>query len=127
MLKDFKAFISKGNVIDLAVGVIIGSAFTAIVKSFTTNLINPLIGIFMGTINLSNITLKLGSANFRIGNFINDVINFLIVAFIVFLIVRIYNRVTKRDTTTKDTKTDTLLGEIRDLLKEQQENNSQTK
>lgn len=127
MLKDFKAFISKGNVIDLAVGVIIGSAFTAIVKSFTTNLINPLIGIFMGTINLSNITLKLGSANFRIGNFINDVINFLIVAFIVFIIVRIYNRVTKRDTTTKDTKTDTLLGEIRDLLKEQQENNSQTK
>lgn len=127
MLKDFKAFISKGNVIDLAVGVIIGSAFTAIVKSFTTNLINPLIGILMGTINLSNITLKLGSANFRIGNFINDVINFLIVAFIVFLIVRIYNRVTKRDTTTKDTKTDTLLGEIRDLLKEQQENNSQTK
>lgn len=127
MLKDFKAFISKGNVIDLAVGVIIGSAFTAIVKSFTTNLINPLIGIFMGTINLSNITLKLGSANFRIGNFINDVINFLIVAFIVFLIVRIYNRATKRDTTTKDTKTDTLLGEIRDLLKEQQENNSQTK
>lgn len=127
MLKDFKTFISKGNVIDLAVGVIIGSAFTAIVKSFTTNLINPLIGIFMGTINLSNITLKLGSANFRIGNFINDVINFLIVAFIVFLIVRIYNRVTKRDTTTKDTKTDTLLGEIRDLLKKQQENNSQIK
>ncbi|MDH5104224.1 large conductance mechanosensitive channel protein MscL, partial [Lentilactobacillus diolivorans] len=58
MLKEFKAFISRGNVIDLAVGVIIGGAFTAIVTSLTTNLINPFIGIFLGKIDLSNLALK---------------------------------------------------------------------
>ncbi|MGQ2282709.1 large-conductance mechanosensitive channel protein MscL [Apilactobacillus kunkeei] len=122
MFKEFKAFISKGNVLDLAVGVIIGSAFTTIVKSFTSNLINPLIGIFMGEINLSSIVFSVGSAHFKVGSFINDVINFLIVAFVVFLIVRTYNKVSKRDTTPKDTKTDILLGEIRDLLSEQKNN-----
>lgn len=121
MFKEFKAFISKGNVLDLAVGVIIGSAFTAIVKSFTTNLINPFLGIFLGHMDLSNLVFSIGSAHFKVGSFINDVINFLIIAFIVFLIVRTYNRITKRDTTAKDSKTDILLSEIRDLLKEQEQ------
>ena len=87
MLKEFKQFIARGNVIDLAVGVIIGAAFTAIVKSLVKNLINPLIGLFIGRIDLSNLTLKVGEANFRYGSFLNSIINFLIISFIVFLIV----------------------------------------
>ncbi|CAI2656712.1 large conductance mechanosensitive channel protein MscL [Apilactobacillus apinorum] len=122
MLKEFKDFIAKGNVMDLAVGVIIGSAFTSIVKSFTADFINPILGIFTGQIGLSSFVITVGKAKFLVGSFINDLINFLIIAFVVFLIVRTYNRLAKRDTTPKDTKTDTLLGEIRDLLKDQQNN-----
>ena len=122
MLKEFKDFIAKGNVMDLAVGVIIGSAFTAIVKSFTADFINPILGIFTGQIGLSSFVITVGKAKFLVGSFINDLINFLIIAFVVFLIVRTYNRLAKRDTTPKDTKTDALLGEIRDLLKDQQNN-----
>lgn len=79
MLKEFKQFIARGNVIDLAVGVIIGAAFTAIVQSLVKNLINPLIGIFVGKIDLSNLVFKVGDATFKYGSFINSVINFLIV------------------------------------------------
>ncbi|MBW1605743.1 large-conductance mechanosensitive channel protein MscL [Lactobacillus sp. Sy-1] len=120
MLKDFKAFISRGNVIDLAVGVIIGSAFTAIVKSLTTNLINPLIGIFLGKIDLSGIVFKVGSAQFKLGEFLNSVINFLIIAFVVFLIVKFVNRVTNRDTSSKISTTDQLLTDIKGLIQDGQ-------
>lgn len=65
MLKEFKQFIARGNVIDLAVGVIIGAAFTAIVQSLVTNLINPLIGLFVGRIGLSNLVLQVGDAKFK--------------------------------------------------------------
>lgn len=85
MLKEFKEFIARGNVMDLAVGVIIGAAFTAIVKSLVSDLINPLIGIFLGKIDLSNLVFSIGSAHFRYGSFLNEVINFLIIAFVVFL------------------------------------------
>ena len=71
MLKEFKKFIARGNVIDLAVGVIIGAAFTAIVQSLVTNLINPLIGLFVGRINLSNLVLQVGDAKFKYGSFLN--------------------------------------------------------
>lgn len=79
MLKEFKEFIARGNVMDLAVGVIIGAAFTAIVKSLVSDLINPLIGIFLGKIDLSNLVFSIGSAHFRYGSFLNEVINFLII------------------------------------------------
>ncbi len=118
MLKEFKAFIARGNVIDLAVGVIIGGAFTAIVTSLTTNLINPLIGLFLGKIDLSNMMIKVGDATFKYGAFLNAVINFLIIAFVVFLLVKTINKVVKRKpaVTTPDQK-EVLLSEIRDLLK----------
>ncbi|MBW7985547.1 large-conductance mechanosensitive channel protein MscL [Lactobacillus helveticus] len=122
MLKEFKQFIARGNVIDLAVGVIIGAAFTAIVKSLVKNLINPLIGLFIGRIDLSNLTLKVGEANFRYGSFLNSIINFLIISFIVFLIVKAVNKFTKREeeeTPAAPTETD-YLKEIRDLLKEKE-------
>ena len=97
MLKEFKQFIARGNVIDLAVGVIIGAAFTAIVQSLVTNLINPLIGLFVGKIDLSNLVLQVGDAKFKYGSFLNSVINFLIIAFVVFLIVKAVNKFTKKE------------------------------
>ena len=93
MLKEFKEFISRGNVMDLAVGVIIGSAFTAIVTSLVKNLINPLIGIFLGKIDLSNLVFSVGDAHFKYGSFLNSVINFLIIAFVVFLLVKGMNKI----------------------------------
>lgn len=93
MLKEFKDFISRGNVMDLAVGVIMGAAFTAIVQSLVGNLINPLIGLFLGKINLSNLVLKVGDATFKYGNFIESIINFLIIALVVFFLVKIMNKI----------------------------------
>ena len=122
MLKEFKQFIARGNVIDLAVGVIIGAAFTAIVKSLVKNLINPLIGLFIGGIDLSNLTLKVGEANFRYGSFLNSIINFLIISFIVFFIVKAVNKFTKKEeeeAPAAPTEVD-YLKEIRDLLKEKE-------
>lgn len=94
MLNEFKAFIAKGNVLDMAVGIIIGAAFTAIVTSLVDDLINPLIGIFVGGIDFSALSVGLGDAQFMYGNFINAVIKFLIVAWVVFLLVKAVNRAT---------------------------------
>jgi large conductance mechanosensitive channel len=92
MLNEFKTFIARGNVLDLAVGVVIGAAFTAIVGSLVEDLINPLIGIIVGGIDFSSVGVSIGEARFNIGNFINAVIKFLIVAWVVFLIVKAVNR-----------------------------------
>ena len=122
MLKEFKQFIARGNVIDLAVGVIIGAAFTAIVQSLVTNLINPLIGLFVGRIGLSNLVLQVGDAKFKYGSFLNSVINFLIIALVVFLIVKAVNKFTKKEekeAPATSTEAD-YLKEIRDLLKEKE-------
>ena len=94
MLNEFKAFIAKGNVLDLAVGIIIGAAFTAIVTSLVDDLINPLIGLFVGGVDFSGLSFGLGEAQFMYGNFINAVIKFLIVAWVVFLLVKAVNRAT---------------------------------
>ncbi|GHP13028.1 large-conductance mechanosensitive channel [Lentilactobacillus fungorum] len=93
MLKEFKNFIARGNVMDLAVGVIIGAAFTAIVKSLVDNLINPFIGIFLGQIDFSKLVFKVGNATFKYGAFINSIINFLIIAFVVFLLIKGVNKI----------------------------------
>ena len=92
MLNEFKAFISKGNVLDLAVGIIIGAAFTAIVTSLVDDLIQPLIGMIIGGIDFSSWGFSIGEAKFAIGNFITAIIKFLIVAWVVFLIVKAVNR-----------------------------------
>jgi len=122
MIKEFKEFIARGNVIDLAVGVIIGSAFTAIVKSLTNNLINPFIGLFLGRIDLSNLKVSIGEATFKYGAFLNAVINFFIVAIVVFLLVKIINKVVRTEPVEDDDDieaSEQYLEEIRDLLKEQ--------
>ena len=107
MLQEFKDFIAKGNVMDMAVGIIIGAAFTAIVKSMVSDLINPIVGIFTGGLDFSNLfyvigggefasldaAREAGAAVFAYGAFINAVINFLIIAFVVFMLVRYVNKV----------------------------------
>ena len=97
MLKEFKEFISRGNVMDLAVGVIIGGAFTAIVNSLVKYIINPFLGLFVGAIDFSDLVFKIGNATFRVGSFLNAVINFLIIAFVVFLMVKGINKVLRQD------------------------------
>lgn len=120
MIKEFKQFIARGNVIDLAVGVIIGAAFTAIVNSLVKNLINPLLGLIIGRIDLSNLVFKVGGATFKYGSFINSIINFIIIAFVVFLIVKAVNKMGKANKkAAKPTEAD-YLKEIRDLLKEKE-------
>ena len=92
MLNEFKAFISKGNVLDLAVGIIIGAAFTAIVTSLVDDLIQPVIGMIIGGVDFSSWGFSIGEAKFAIGNFITAIIKFVIVAWVVFLIVKAVNR-----------------------------------
>ena len=108
MIKEFRDFIAKGNVMDLAVGIIIGAAFTAIVKSLVDDLINPIIGLIIGGIDFTNMYVVLSgdvapgtplaaareahAALFAYGSFITAVINFLIIAFVVFLLVKAVNK-----------------------------------
>ncbi len=92
MLNEFKTFIARGNVLDLAVGVVIGAAFTAIVTSLVGDLITPLIGLLMGGVDFSALSFGVSDAQFMYGNFVNAIIKFLIVAWVVFLIVKAVNR-----------------------------------
>jgi large conductance mechanosensitive channel len=121
MLKEFKTFIAKGNVMDMAVGIILGAAFTAIVTSMVDDLINPLIGIFVGGVDFSALSFGLGDAQFMYGNFINAVIKFLIVAWVVFLLVKGVNSMKKKEEAApaapKGPTAEELLAEIRDALK----------
>lgn len=120
MLSDFKAFIMRGNVLDLAVGVIIGGAFTGLVKSLTTNLIGPIIAFATGgKTDLDQLQLVITKTlTFKYGAFLNDVINFLITAFVVFLIVKFINRLFKanKQEEAKANPELEILTEIRDLL-----------
>ncbi len=107
MLNEFKTFIAKGNVMDLAVGIIIGAAFTAIVSSLVGDLINPIIGLILGGVNFSDMFVDLsgtnpvsmaaakesGAAVFAYGAFVTALINFLIIAWVVFLLVKAMNRI----------------------------------
>ena len=96
MFKEFKEFAIKGSAIDLAVGVIIGAAFTTIVNSIVNDLFNPIISLITGRVDLSNWTIGLpGDPAIRIGSFVNASINFVIVAFVVFLVVKQINRFRK--------------------------------
>ena len=92
MLNEFKTFIARGNVLDLAVGIVIGAAFTAIVTSLVGDLITPLMGLILGGVDFSALSFGVGDAQFMYGNFINAIIKFLIVAWVVFLIVKAVNR-----------------------------------
>ena len=122
MIKEFKKFIARGNVLDLAVGVIVGGAFSSIVTSLVNNIFTPIIGLILGGVDFSNLSITFRDAQIMYGAFIQSVIDFLIVAFCLFIVVKVVNKVTakkekkeeKKDTKSAELKT---LEEIRDILK----------
>lgn len=105
MLKEFKEFALKGNVIDLAIGVIVGAAFQAIVKSLVDDVIMPLISLLFGNIDFSDWVLKIGNNTIKYGSFISAIVNFVLVAFTLFLVVRYINKLNaKIEAATKEAK-----------------------
>ena len=124
MLKEFKEFISKGNVLDLAVGVVMGSAFSGIVTSLVNDIIMPLVGLLIGGIDFSGMKATVGDASIAYGNFIQNIVNFLIIAISIFMFIKFINRLTKKvkkeEEKEAEEKVDPqtkLLEEIRDELK----------
>lgn len=133
LIKEFKAFASRGNVIDMAVGIIIGAAFGKIVSSFVADIIMPPIGIILGGVNFSDLSIVLQAAQgdapsviIAYGKFIQTIIDFTIIAFAIFMGVKAINRLKRKEEVAPKapaapTKDQELLSEIRDLLKAQQE------
>lgn len=123
MIKEFKEFIMRGNVMDLAVAVIIGAAFTAIVNSLVNDIIMPIIGAILGGVDFTSLAITVGDANITYGNFIQAIINFLLIALVLFLIIRSLNKVIKKREEApaappEPTTEEKLLTEIRDLLRD---------
>ncbi|MCA9965713.1 MAG: large-conductance mechanosensitive channel protein MscL [Anaerolineales bacterium] len=124
MLKEFGDFIKRGNVMDLAVAVIIGGAFGAIVTSLVNDILMPLIGIILGGINFTEMVLQVGSATLTYGNFIQAIVNFLVIAWVIFMLVRTIKNMEKQEEAAPaappaPSAEEKLLTEIRDLLKRQ--------
>ena len=127
-IKEFKEFISQGNVMTMAVGIIIGGAFTAIITSVVEDIIGPLIGLIIGGLDFSSISVGVGDAQIMFGNFIQAVINFLITAFVLFLIIKSFNKMKEKADALRKKEAEEaaaedpseeiiLLREIRDSLK----------
>lgn len=93
MLKEFKEFAMQGNVVDMAIGVVIGGAFGKIVASLVDDIIMPLIGLLLGGLDFSNLSFTLGDATVKYGNFINSVVDFLVISFSIFMVIRQLNKV----------------------------------
>lgn len=124
MLKEFGDFIKRGNVMDLAVAVIIGGAFGAIVTSLVNDIIMPLIGVILGGANFTTMALQVGEASVTYGNFIQAVVNFLVIAWVIFMLVRTIKSMEKKEEAAPaappaPSTEEKLLTEIRDLLKRQ--------
>jgi len=130
MFKEFQDFVSRGSVVDLAVGVIIGASFNNLITALTTYILNPLIGLLIGRIDLTDMKFTVFGANFLVGEFINAIINFLIIMFVVFVVVRTMNRIRRDGTSSKfDSEQETdpqleYLQQIRDLLRYQSQQNN---
>ena len=124
LFEEFKTFIKRGNVIDLAVGVVIGGAFSTIVTSLVNDIIMPLIGVIIGGYDFTSLSIKVGDSTIKYGSFLQNIINFLIIAFCIFIVVKIMNKFLdkhkKEEKKEASKKSDevVLLEEIRDLLKE---------
>ena len=121
-LKEFKEFISKGNVFDMAIGVIIGGAFGKIVTSLVDNILMPLIGLIIGGLDFSNLTIKVKDATVSYGLFIHNVVDFLIVALCIFMVVKLFSKFKKKkeeepEAPAEPSEEVLLLREIRDSLK----------
>lgn len=122
MAREFREFLNRGNVIDLAVAVILGAAFTAIINSLVNDIIMPIIGVLLGGLDFATLSVQVGEAVIAYGNFIQAIINFVIIAFVIFMIVRYYNRMARQKETAPAAppappEDVLLLREIRDLLK----------
>ena len=123
-LEEFKSFAMRGNVMDLAVGVIIGGAFSSITNSLINDIIMPIIGIFVGEDTFASLSFNIGSAEILVGNFIQAIFNFIILAFVVFCMVKALNNLHKKKeeepaappAPPEPSKEEVLLAEIRDLL-----------
>jgi large conductance mechanosensitive channel len=125
MWNEFKKFALKGNVMDLAVGVVIGGAFGKIVSSLVNDIIMPLVGILIGGVDFSGLSYPVGNATLKYGAFIQTIVDFFIIAFSIFLFIKLFNKLTfkkeeeKKEEIPAPTKEEVLLTEIRDLLKQQ--------
>ncbi|AWP27927.1 large conductance mechanosensitive channel protein MscL [Paenibacillus sp. Cedars] len=124
LLKEFKTFALKGNVLDLAIGVIIGAAFGKIVSSLVSDIIMPVIGLLLGGVDFSALKATIGDATLTYGVFLQTVVDFLIVSFSIFLFIRMLNRFKQKEEEKPEeppapSKEELLLAEIRDLLKQQ--------
>ena len=125
-MEEFREFIARGNVMELAVGVIIGGAFSAITTSFINDIIMPVLGIFTGSISFAALSFTVNGAVIAYGNFIQAVLNFLVMAFVVFCLVKTINKLHHKkqqappapEAPPEPPAEETLLTEIRDLLKE---------
>ena len=123
--KEFKQFISRGNIIDLAIGVIIGGAFGKIVTSIVNDILMPIIGVIIGGLDFSNLTIKFKDSTIAYGNFIQNVIDFLIVSICIFILIKFISKFEKRNKKNieiKKEENNLLLEEIRDILKEKSKN-----
>ncbi len=125
IISEFRTFIERGNVVDLAVGVVMGSAFSKIVTSVVDDLLMPIIGIIIGGHDFSNLSITVGSAVIKYGSLINNIINFFIISFCIFILVKFINKLTsinkkevkKEEKVVKKSDEVILLEEIRDELK----------
>lgn len=129
-IEEFKKFIARGNVIDLAVGVIIGGAFGKIVSSLVNDILMPIIGIIIGGVDFSNLSIKVGGAKIAYGMFIQNIIDFLIIAFCVFIFVKIINKLSSFAKTEEDEKkekvTETELSVLKEIREELKKNTKKT-
>lgn len=129
-LGEFKTFISRGNVLDLAVGVVVGGAFSKIVSSLVNDIITPLIGIIIGGRDFSSLSISIGDAKIAYGSFIQNIIDFLIIAFCIFIFIKFINKLfvkkheEKKNEPPKKSEEVVLLEEIRDLLKKDNKKSS---
>jgi large conductance mechanosensitive channel len=121
IVREFREFAVKGNVMDLAVGVIIGAAFGKIVGSLVEDVVMPVIGVLMGGLNFSDLAVKVGSATLKYGKFLQTCLDFLIIAWAIFLIIKLVNRLKREEAqpapAAEKPRQEALLEEIRDLLK----------
>ena len=118
MWKEFKEFISKGNLLEIAIALILALAFAAVVSSFTANLISPIIGAIFGQPNFDSLVIDIGDAQLRYGAFLTTLLNFVIVAFVLFLVVKAYNRAFPKEEEPAGPTEVELLTEIRDELRQ---------
>ncbi|MGI8387595.1 large conductance mechanosensitive channel protein MscL [Robertmurraya sp. P23] len=125
MWQEFKKFALKGNVIDLAVGVVIGGAFSKIVSSLVDNILMPIVGLLLGGFDFTKLEYTYDDATIKYGQFIQNVVDFFIIAFSIFLFIRLLQKFRKKQEVKSEVKAPTteekLLSEIRDILKEQQQ------